>query len=69
MIISLQFRGFSSICFTLANNIIEDEQKMVSRIIKQMSVGINIGKRTDLSVAVKSEIVKSIANGMSSGTH
>ena len=30
----------------------------------QVSVVINIGKKTDLSDAVKSEIVKSIANGM-----
>ena len=32
----------------------------------QVSVVINIGKKTDLSDAVKSEIVKSIANGMRS---
>ena len=42
----------------------EDEQKIVSQIIQQVSVSINIGKKIDLSVTVKSEIVKSIANGM-----
>ena len=64
MIISLQFWGYSIISFTSVNNILWDGQNRVSQIIKQVLVAIYIGKKTDLTVAVKSEIVKSIANGM-----
>ena len=50
--------------FTLAYNIMLDGQNIVSQIIKQVSVAINIGKETDLSFAIKSGIVKSIAKDM-----